>query len=118
MMFHLGFELPEPVSTELDHTSAELTREEVKILRRQIRKNACLVEQYVNRLDLLVNKERHPGRTVFVHKIRRRLELLMEENDTFRSVLWKYYQTYEMTNQKWIVNRACLPARQGSCNES
>ncbi len=92
MIFHLGFELPQPVSTELDHESSALTREEIRILKSQIRSNALLINQFVERLELLVNKERYPQRAVFIEKIRRRLDLLMEENDTFRNVLWKHVQ--------------------------
>ncbi len=96
MIFHLGYELPEPVSTALDHESLDLTAEEIKILRRQIRKNTFLIDDYVDRLDLFVNKERYPRCAVFIQKIRRRLELLMEENDTFRQVLWKHYQRQDV----------------------
>ena len=92
MIFHLGFELPEPVSTVLDHESGDLTVEEIRILKVQIRKNSRVVDGYVDRLDLLTNKERYPRRAVFIEKIRRRLFLLMEENDTFRLVLWKHFQ--------------------------
>ena len=91
MMFHLGFELPIPVSTALDHEKSDLTPEEIKILRRQIQQNSRFIGEYVTRLDLLVNKERYPRRAVFIEKMRRRLELLMEENDTFRKTLWKHY---------------------------
>jgi hypothetical protein len=45
---------------------------------------------------MLVNKERYPHRAVFIEKIRRRLELLMEENDTFRNVLWKHVQKEDL----------------------
>ena len=93
MIFHLSFELPKQESAVLDADTPDLTSEEVRILRRQIRGNTCLVEDYVMRLDLLVNKERYPRGAIFIEKIRRRLELLMEENDTFRKVLWKHYQT-------------------------
>lgn len=93
MIFHLSFELPKPESAELDAYAPGLTSEEIRILRRQIRDNARIVEEQVMRLDLLVNKERYPRGAVFIEKIRRRLELLMEENDTFRKVLWKHYQT-------------------------
>ena len=96
MIFHLGFELPVPQPAVLDHESADLTREEIKILKRQIRANAQLVDQFVYRLELLVNKERYPRGAVFIQKIRRRLELLMEENDTFRKVLWKHFQTQDL----------------------
>ena len=92
MIFHLGFELPERVSTALDHESEDLTSEEIRILKVQIRKNTRAVDQTVTRLDLFVNQERYPRCAVFIQKIRRRLELMMEENDTFRKVLWKHYQ--------------------------
>ena len=93
MIFHLSFELPKQEPVVLDETVPELTSGETGILKRQIRDNARVVDQYVARLDLLVNKERYPHRAIFIEKIRRRLELLMEENDTFRKVLWKHYQS-------------------------
>ncbi len=99
MMFHSGFELPVKVSTELNHESQDLTSEEIKILRKQIRQNSVLIDQYVYRLELFVNKERYPPKAVFIQKIRRRLELLMEENDTFRNVLWKHYQKQEIMKE-------------------
>lgn len=92
MILHLGFELPTPVNTTLDHEVPELTSEEKRILQSQIRKNSILIDEYIQRLDLLVNKERYPVQAVFLEKIRRRLVLLMEENDTFRKVLWSHYQ--------------------------
>ena len=98
MIFHLGFELPEPETKHLDHESADLTKEETRILKQQIRKNADLIGTYVSRLDLLVNKERYPHRAAFIQKIRLRLELLMEENDTFRKVLWKHFQS------EWLLS--------------
>ncbi len=93
MTFHLSFELPKQEPAVLEAYAPDLTSEEVRILKRQIRGNARLVEEYVLRLDLLVNKERYPRGAIFIEQIRRRLALLMEENDTFRKVLWKHYQT-------------------------
>lgn len=95
MIFHLGFELPEPVDATLDHETSDLTVEESRILKKQIRKNTSVIDDYVDRIDLLVNKERYPHRAVFIEKIRRRLFLLMEENNTFRKVLWKHFQQNE-----------------------
>ena len=103
MIFHLGFELPTRISTELNSESSELTAEEIRILKRQIRQNASLIDHYVARLDLLVNKERYPRNAIFIHKIRRRLELLMEENDTFRKVLWNHYQSEEIMRKGIFV---------------
>ena len=100
MNFHLGFELPEPVSKELDHENPLLTQEERNILRSQIRKNSVLIHQYVMRLDLLVNKEKYPRDADFLSQIRHDLALLMAENDTFRKVLWSYEQNAEKNRRK------------------
>ncbi len=97
MTFHLGFELPKQESRELNHAVSFLTREEVRIIKRQIRGNSLLIDQFIGRLELFVNQERYPSNAVFVQKIRRRLELLMEENDTFRKVLWKHFQSEDLT---------------------
>ncbi len=91
-MLHLGFEIPQPVVKNLDHETPGLTTEEIRILKKQIRGNAALIDEFVGRLELLVNKERYPKDAIFIEKIRRRLELLMEENDTFRRVLWRHFQ--------------------------
>lgn len=96
MIFHFGFELPVPQSTVMNHEVASLTQEETRIIKKQIRQNAAVADQYVAKLELFVNQERYPAKAVFVQKLRRRLELLMEENDTFRKVLWKHYQKEEM----------------------
>jgi hypothetical protein len=100
MIFHFGFELPEPTVATLDSTSPDLTAEEIRILKRQIRQNTVLIDNHVSRIDLFVNKERYPKRAVFIEKLRRRLELLMEENDTFRKVLWKHYQTQDLLTER------------------
>lgn len=95
-MFHLGNELPEITPCILDHESPNLTKGEFKILKDQVRSNSVLINEFVSRLDLFVNKEKYPSQAVFIQKIRRRLELLMEENDTFRKVLWKHCQTEDL----------------------
>lgn len=89
-MFHFGFELPQPETRTLDDESPELTGEEIRILKRQIWRNAVLIREYVSRLDLLVNKERYPGKEAFIERIRQQLFLSMDENDTFRKVLWQH----------------------------
>lgn len=99
MIFHFGYELPVPVPTTLNHEVPGLTLEELRIVKNQIRRNTVMIDDYVSRLELFVNKERYPKNAVFVEKIRRRLELLMEENDTFRKVLWNHYQKEEMLRQ-------------------
>lgn len=95
MIFHLAFDLPKPKEAVLDCESPDLTQEEERILKRQIRKNTILVDSYIDRLDLLVNKERYPHKERFIENIRSRLVLLMEENDTFRKALWKHTQKQE-----------------------
>ncbi len=104
MIFHFGFELPPPVSTDLDHENPNLTHEEVRILKCQIRKNGFVIDDYVYRLELLVNKERYPKRAIFIEQIRRRLGLLMEENDTFRKTLWQHLQTEDVMRPGKICN--------------
>ncbi len=99
MILHLGFELPKPPVVRLDHEASSLTEEEVRIIKKQIRSNRALIDGHVDRLELFVSKEKYPQRAVFIEQIRRRLELLMEENDTFRGVLWKHVQTEEMLRQ-------------------
>jgi hypothetical protein len=90
MAFHLGFELP-PVP-ELASDEEVLTPHEAEIIKRQIRKNADVIDGYVKRIDLFVNQEKYPHREKFVERIRERMFLLMEENDTFRRLLWRHYQ--------------------------
>lgn len=96
MMFHYGTDLPEKTPAILDHESPDLTSHEIKILKEQILKNGRLITEYLTRLDLLVNKERYPQRADFIKKIRLKLDLLMDENDTFRQVLWKHFQQQEL----------------------
>lgn len=93
MIFHLGYELPQTESKELNCEIPSLTGEETRIIKTQIRKNTKLIDQFIARLDLLVNQEGHPnGEEKFVEKIRDRLLVLMSENDTFRNVLWQHFQ--------------------------
>lgn len=99
MMFHLGFELPVPHSTLLNADSPDMTQEEIRIIKEQIRRNSAIVNQFIERLMLLVLKEQYPSQAVFIQKIRRRLEILMEENDTFRKVLWKHDVKQEVLRQ-------------------
>ena len=87
MTLHLGFELPQKENPQLDAEAEELTGEEVRIIKRQIRSNNRVIHEMLLRMDLLVNREKYPPQAVFIEKIRRQLFLLMEENDTFRKVL-------------------------------
>ncbi|MBI2167405.1 MAG: hypothetical protein HYU34_04065 [Candidatus Omnitrophica bacterium] len=91
MVFHLGFELPSPAPAQpLDPDTDRFTRQEMAILKHQIRKNTGVIDTYIRRIDLFVNQEKYPQREAFIQKIRRRMFLLMEENDTFRQVLCRH----------------------------
>ena len=94
MAFHLGFELPvPPPAPVMDSDSEALTPYEFQIIKAQVRKNSHLIDSFVQRIDLFVNQEKYPHREAFIEKLRRRMFLLMEENDTFRRLLWRHYQT-------------------------
>ena len=90
MILHLGFELPQKESPYLDADSEQLTSEEVRIIKRQIRSNSGVIHHMLLRMDLLVNREKYPHRADFIERIRQRLFILMEENDTFRKVLGRH----------------------------
>ena len=93
MIFHLGTDLPPKKSRELKHEEIALSDEEVRILKRQIRMNRRVIQGIVERVELLVNKEGHPQDSEVVTAARKQLQLLMEENDTFRDVLWRHMKT-------------------------
>ena len=103
MIFHLGFELPQTEAPVLDSEAGNLTPEEFRILRAQIQKNSVIIDDHISRLELFVNKEKYPPGETFLHRIRKRLELLMEENDTFRKVVWRHVQSEE------LLQGACRP---------
>ena len=67
-----------------------LTETDATIVLDQIRKNSLVIEDYVKRLDLIVNQEGHKRHEHFVKRIQERLYLLMAENDTFREVYWQH----------------------------
>lgn len=92
MILHFGYDIPTPEVKDLDSESPVFTFEEVRILKSQIRKNMITIDHYVKRIDLFVNHEHHPERAGILEKLRNRLSVLMEENDTFRRTLWKHYQ--------------------------
>lgn len=91
MILHMGHDLPVKEVRELDAGSPAFTSEETRIIKAQIRRNMVMIDDYVRRIDLFVNHENHISRTALVGQLQERLFLLMEENDTFRAVLWKQY---------------------------
>ena len=92
MIFHMGHELPVKEERSLDCEVPAFTSEETRIIKKQIRRNMEVIDQHIRKIDLFVNHERHPSRAAYVEQLHERLSLLMEENDTFRNVLWKQYQ--------------------------
>lgn len=80
-------------------TDAELLDEkQLAIIHEQIRKNSAVINDHVARIDLFVNMEGHSRRTQFVVRLRKRMFLLMDENDTFRRVLWKHLQAENLNH--------------------
>ena len=92
MIFHMGHELPVKEVRTLDCESPAFTSEEMRIIKHQIRKNMAVIDEHIRRIDLFVNHERHASRVGLIEQLHERLFVLMEENDTFRNVLWKQYQ--------------------------
>ena len=92
MILHMGHELPVKEEKELDCEAPAFTSEETRIIKSQIRKNMAVIDEHIRRIDLFVNHERHVSRAGLVERLHERLFVLMEENDTFRKVLWKQYQ--------------------------
>jgi hypothetical protein len=92
MILHLGHDLPVKETSTLDCESPAFTSEEIRIVKNQIRRNMAVIDAHVRRIDLFVNHECHASRAGLIEHLRERLGVLMEENDTFRKVLWKQYQ--------------------------
>jgi len=92
MILHMGHDLPVKEETTLDCDSPVFTSEEARIIKSQIRKNMAVIDDYIRRIDLFVNHEHHASRTGLIERLRERLWVLMDENDTFREALWKQYQ--------------------------
>lgn len=91
-MFHIGFELPARIPPKMEADSQELTPFEEDLIKKQIRKNSIVIESFIQRIDLFVNAEKYPHREAFIEKLRQRMFILMEENDTFRHLLWRHVQ--------------------------
>ena len=92
MILHVGHDLPVKEARVLDCESPAFTPGEIRIIKSQILKNRAVIDEYIRRIDLFMNHERHASRTGLIEQLHERLSVLMEENDTFRKVLWKQYQ--------------------------
>lgn len=80
---------------DLQEDSLFLTETEVRILNDQIRKNSKFIDKLVITIDLLANQERCPKDANTLSILRRKLSIAVEENDTFRKVLWRHAQLVE-----------------------
>jgi hypothetical protein len=92
VLFHLCYETKPKRDLSFDPESRLLNPTEAAIVRTQIRKNAEVIDSYVEKIHLFVNLEKYPAKEMFVERLRKRMFLLMDENDTFRKVLWAHYQ--------------------------
>ena len=92
MILHMGHELPVKEERTLDSESAAFTSEETRIIKKQIRRNMAVIDEHIRRIDLFVNHERHASRAALIEQLRERLGVLMDENDTFRTVLWNQFK--------------------------
>ena len=92
MPLHFGYDLPKPVNLELKEYIPSLTEEEERIIKTQVRRNSRVIQELIKKIDLFANHEKVPDQEKFILEIRSKLELLMQENDTFRQVLWKHFQ--------------------------
>jgi len=99
MIFHLSYEIPKKTALTFDDSTKLLSGAELVIIKEQIRKNTAVIDEYVAKLHLFVNQEKYPHREPFVEKIRQRMFLLMDENDTFRKVLWDHYQAEDLVRR-------------------
>lgn len=104
MILHVAYELPKPVKKELRENIPGLTEEELRIITSQIRKNSSVISGLIKKIDLFTNYEHAEEREKLIAEIRAKLELLMQENDTFRKVLWRHLQAEtgmaEMTEEE------------------
>lgn len=92
MILHLDVGVREKETLTFNDQAKTLDSVEQKIIKGQIRKNAVVIDSYIQKIHLFVNQEKYPSGEAFVEKLRERMFLLMEENDTFRKVLWRHYQ--------------------------
>jgi hypothetical protein len=98
-----------------------LNKDEEKIIKDQLSKNAALISQIIAKIDLLMNKEGHNHDSNIVADFRQKLDVLISENDTFRKVYWKHVQTaYEtiVDTDYEAVRYLVLTIRQRNCFSS
>ena len=72
-----------------------LSEKEVQIIKTQIRRDSRVIDGLIRIIDLLVNKERCPSDSNLLLSLRKRLTIAIEENDTFRRVLWRHLKMVE-----------------------
>jgi len=81
-----------------------LTDFDVTLLKTQIRKNSFVIDHYIRTIDLLVNKEQCPKDANTLLAFRKRLDVAICENDTFRKALWRHLKMVEQNEAAPPVN--------------
>lgn len=92
MPFHLSYEVIRKPPLSFEETGRLLNETELGIIKTQIRRNALVIDEYIKKIHLFVNEEKYPQGEPFIENLRSQMSLLMEENDTFRKVLWNHCQ--------------------------
>lgn len=67
-----------------------LTAHQEEIVRTQIKRNSLIINLIIKKIDLLANREKCPKDANTLLRLRKQLEIEMEENDNFRDVLTKH----------------------------
>ncbi|PIQ85089.1 MAG: hypothetical protein COV74_10860 [Candidatus Omnitrophica bacterium CG11_big_fil_rev_8_21_14_0_20_45_26] len=72
----------------IDPATHQLSPRQEQLIKTQIRKNSKVIDFLIERIDLLINREKCPKDANTLLMFRKRLNIAMAENDTFRHVLW------------------------------
>jgi hypothetical protein len=72
-----------------------LTDSDVRLLRHHVRLNSISIDRTIKTIDLLINKERCPQDANTLLHLRKKFDVAVSENDTFRKVIWKHLKMVE-----------------------
>ncbi len=81
-------------------SSTVLTDKEIALLSRQIRYNSQAIDRFIRVIDLLVNKEKCPKDANTLLALRVRMSVAINENDTFRKVIWRHKKALDKTTNE------------------
>ena len=91
--------------TIIHSSTGWLTKRQEQILRTQIRKNSVVINSFIKKIDLLANHEKCPKDANTLLDLRKRFNISISENDTFRKVLNKHRQIVD----KWRIMPTDVP---------